>query len=100
LATAAIGGIGAFVFNRYGGRVLPRGQRILALLSALSSCASLWFGYLAHETVIWMLQKDFFNIMFSRIVWAQRLQFCSFLASLLFLADFFYEGLSTSEAVR
>jgi hypothetical protein len=99
LATAAIAGVGAFVFNRYTGKALPTGQRIRAFLSALLSCSSLYFGYLAHETVTWMLQQGFFNIMSSRIVWAQRLQFWSFLVSLLFLADFFYSGLSAPEVV-
>ena len=93
LATAAIGGIGAFALQRYAQGALPTSQRIRALLGALFACASLYFAYLSHETVIWMLQSGFFNIMSPRIAWGARLQFWSFVVSLLFLADFFYNGL-------
>lgn len=95
LATAAIGGIGALLFNRYKDGKIPPGQRARTVLSVLLLAASLYSGFLSHETVLWMLQNQFFNLTNARVLWATRAQSWCFLLALILFADFFYRGLHT-----
>jgi hypothetical protein len=100
LATAAIGAIGAFVFNRYKEGDLPRGQRIRAMASAVLAGISLYCGFLSQEILLWMLQNSFFNLTNPRLVWTNELQFWSFLLSLAVLGDFFYRGLHVEKNAK
>src|SRR6266850_395773 len=93
LATLALGGIGAFVFNRYKSGKVPTAQTAFAILSWVFAGLSLFAGYLAYEKVIWMLKYKFFDLSNPRISWVSRVQFWSFIVSLLFLGVFFYYGL-------
>jgi len=92
LATAAIGGIGALLFNRYKDDKIPPGQRARAIVSVLSLAASLYCGFVSHETVLWMLQNQFFNLMNPRVLWAARVQSWCFLLALVVFADLFYRS--------
>jgi hypothetical protein len=100
LATAAIGAIGAFVFNRYNEGDLPRGQRIRAIASAVLAGISLYCGFLSQRILLWMLQKGFFNLTNPRLVWSDELQFWSFLLSLAVLGEFFYWGLHVGKNAK
>src|SRR2546427_1591002 len=49
LATLALGGIGAFVFNRYKTGAVPSGQRARAIASWMFAALSLYAGYTSDE---------------------------------------------------
>src|SRR5690349_12462021 len=78
LATLALGGIGAFVFNRYKTGVVPSGQTARAIASWIFSALSLFSGYTSDERVVWMLSNKFFDLSNPQIVWASRGQFWFF----------------------
>ena len=89
LATATIGAVGAFLFNRYKSGPVPRAQRYRAI-AVVVLCA--------HESVLWMLQQQFFNLTTHRVLWMTRLQVWIFLASLVVLLEFFAGGLGQEES--
>ena len=66
---------------------------------AITLCAaSLYFGYLAYQQVVWMLNQGFFNPYNPRVWIPTRGQFWSFLACVVVFADFVYVGLTQPEA--
>jgi hypothetical protein len=93
LATLTIGGMGAFVFNRYKTGQLPWYQIKIALASWICAGLSLCSGYLIYEELIWMFQKKFFNLSNPHILWLSRSQFWTFLVSIFFFAEFIFRGL-------
>jgi hypothetical protein len=93
LATAAIGAIGALLFNRYKDEKVPPLQRVRAIASILLSAISIYCGLFAHDSVLWMLQNHIFNVSNPRVFWSGQCQTWSFLLALLVLADFFYQGI-------
>jgi len=59
--------------------------------------ASLYFGYLAYQQAVWMLNNGFFNPANPRIWIPTRAQFWSFLASVVVFADFVYASLQAND---
>lgn len=100
LATLALGGIGAFVFNRYKTGSVPAGQRGRAIASWIFAALSLLSGYVSDERVIWMLSNKFFDLSNPQIVWASRGQFWFFVLSLFCLGLFFYFGVHENVAAE
>ena len=93
LATLAIGGITGYVINRDNtmGLSAPQIRRVVASWGLCA--ASLYFGYLAYQQAVWMLNNGFFNPANPRIWIPTRAQFWSFLASVVVFADFVYTSL-------
>lgn len=87
-ATLALGGIGAFVFNRYKSRDLPWYQ-VKRVVAAWVFCGlSLYCGVRTNIKLIWMLQSGFFNLTNPRILWVYEAQFVTLAIAIVLLADF------------
>jgi hypothetical protein len=97
LTTLALGGITGFVINRDNtiGLSSPQLRRVVA--SWTMCAASLYFGYLAYQQAVWMLNNGFFNPANPRIWIPTRAQFWSFLASVVVFADFVYASLQAND---
>jgi hypothetical protein len=98
LATLSLGGIGAFVLNRYKSQEMPWYQVWRVVASWVFCGLSLYCGVLTNEKLIWMLQNGFFDLTNPRILWVYRSQFWTLAAAIFFLADFFYRGLRKEPA--
>ena len=66
--------------------------------SAKEAVQWLYFGYLAYQQAVWMLNNGFFNPANPRIWIPTRAQFWSFLASVVVFADFVYASLQVTDA--
>ena len=95
LATLAMGGITGFIVNHGRTHLVTGRQRRRAIASWVLCAASLYFGYLAHQQVVWMLNNGFFNPTNPRVWVPTRAQFWSFLACVVVFADFAYSTLRT-----
>lgn len=93
LATLTIGGVAAFVFQRYNNRSVPGAQVIRAMLSWVFSGLSLVFGWALYQRVEYMLVSSFFNLAIPLISWISSLQFITFGLSLIVFADFVLQAL-------
>ncbi len=100
LATAAIGAIGALLFNRYKDNEVPPRQRVRATASVILSAVSIYCGYLAHDTVLWMLRHKFLKMDIARLIWSNLAQAWTFLIALLLLADFFFRAIKTQHGTN
>ncbi len=98
LATLAMGGLGAFVFNRYKDQPLPRAQAVRVLVTILFVGLSLFFGYVSHERLIAMFDAEFFNLFSPLVSFPTRAQFWTFLIAVLYLAAFVFTDLTRSSA--
>jgi hypothetical protein len=98
LATVTIGGITGYVINRDNTKGLSSPQLRRVVASWALCAASLYFGYLAYQQAVWMLNNGFFNPANPRIWIPTRAQFWSFLASVVVFADFVYMSLQVTEA--
>jgi len=98
LATLAMGGITGYVINRDNTKGLssPQVRRVVA--SWILCASSLYFGYLAYQQAVWMLNNGFFNPANPRIWIPTRAQFWSFLASVVVFADFVYASLQLTDS--
>ena len=98
LATVTIGGITGYVIkgDHTKGLSSPQLRRVVA--SWALCAASLYFGYLAYQQAVWMLNNSFFNPANPRIWIPTRAQFWSFLASVVVFADFVYMSLQVTDA--
>jgi hypothetical protein len=97
LATLALGGITGYVLNRDPAMGLSNPQLRRVVASWGLCAASLYFGYLAYQQAVWMLNNGFFNPANPRIWIPTRAQFWSFLASIVVFADFAYTGLQVTD---
>jgi hypothetical protein len=98
LATLAMGGITGYVINR-DNRVGLSPLHLRRVVASWALCAaSLYFGYLAYQQAVWMLNNGFFNPANPRIWIPTRAQFWSFLASVVVFADFVYASLQVTDA--
>ena len=97
LATAAIGGLGAIIFNRLK-KELRSSQLMLAGLAFFLAGLSLYFGYVSYHKVPWMLHYRFFDLTIDDIVVPERLQFLSLVSALFFFGDFALIGLLSPES--
>ena len=98
LATLTVGGITGYVINRDKTMGLSRQQLRRVVASWALCAASLYFGYLAYQQAVWMLNNGFFNPANPRIWIPTRAQFWSFLASVVVFADFVYMSLQVTDA--
>ena len=100
LATLVMGGITGYVINR-GREAGLKGRQLRRVIASWTLCASsLYFGYLAYQQVVWMLNYGFFNPYNLRVWIPTRGQFWCFLASVVVFADFVYVSLLDGEAGR
>ena|SRR5215831_8781302 len=80
--------LGAMGFLLVGRRVrLTRGELLVALASALCVALSLYFGYIAYQAVIWMLQNAFFDLGNPQVLWTLYAHFYSFLVGAFLFVD-------------
>jgi hypothetical protein len=93
LATLTIGGVAAFVFQRYNNRPVPGAQVIRAMLSWVFSGLSLVFGWALYQRVVYMLGESFFDLRAPLISWISSSQFITFGLSLIVFADFVLQAL-------
>jgi hypothetical protein len=93
LAPLVIGAMAAFMFQRYKTRDIPWYQIRWAVACWIFAGLSLYCGYLSYEKVIWMLNKQFFDLYNPRFFWTSRTQFWTFVLSVFCLALFVYQGL-------
>lgn len=90
LATVAIGASTGFIAGREGKQpVLPQ-QMKRAVAAWILLGASIYFGYLATQQVVWMLHSRFFNLYYAGIAWPTRFQFWTFLIAVVVMAEFVY----------
>jgi hypothetical protein len=97
LATLAMGGITGYVINRDNTLGLSPIMLRRVVASWALCAASLYFGYLAYQQAVWMLNNGFFNPANPRIWIPTRAQFWSFLASVVVFADFVYASLQVTD---
>ena len=98
LATLVMGGITGYVINR-GRETGLSGRELRRVIASWTLCAaSLYFGYLAYQQVVWMLNLGFFNPYNPRVWIPTRGQFWSFLSSVIVFADFVYVTLQRPTA--
>lgn len=97
LATLAMGGITGYVINRDKTMGLSNPQLRRVVASWGLCAASLYFGYLAYQQAVWMLNNGFFNPANPRIWIPTRAQFWSFLASIVVFADFVHTSLQVTD---
>jgi hypothetical protein len=97
LATLAMGGITGYVINR-DNTIGLSGSQLRRVVASWTMCAaSLYFGYLAYQQAVWMLNNGFFNPANPRIWIPTRAQFWSFLASVVVFADFVYASMQVND---
>ena len=90
LATVTIGAIGGFLLNTDKSVPVSRDRMRRAAAAWLFSALSLYFGYLSYNEGANMLSMGTFDTYDARLWWPMRLQFWSFLVSVLLFADFVY----------
>lgn len=96
LGTAILGGLG-FVLSRSRRRALAWRELWPVLASALFAGFSLYFGYVAYQCILWMLQNGFFDLNNAAVLWARHYHFYSLLLSVFFFADFFIHDTSRED---
>lgn len=62
ISTLVIGGAGALLLHFHEKNAGSLAQHRLAILSILAAGFSVFAGYLAYDTAIWMLRSGFFNL--------------------------------------
>lgn len=85
LATVTMGALG-FMLSQ--GKMRRWRELLSAAVSAVFAGCSLYFGYLAYQGILWMLQSGFFNLDNAAIQWTRHVHFYSLLLSVFFFADF------------
>jgi hypothetical protein len=97
LATVSIGGITGFVLQRDKALKLSQPQLRRVIASWTLCAASLYFGYLSYQQVVWELYWGFFDPYNSHLWWPARAQFWTFLSSVVVFADFVYGSLQARQ---
>jgi hypothetical protein len=85
LATATMGALGFMLTQR---KTRRWRELLSAAASAIFAGCSLYFGYLAYQGILWMLQSGFFNLDNAAIQWTRHFHFYALLLSVFFFADF------------
>jgi hypothetical protein len=88
LATLTIGATSAFMINRDSRAELRPGTLGRAITGWVFTGASLYFGHLSYQRVLWMLNGHFFDLFLGTVWWPSRAQFWSFLVGVVVLLDF------------
>jgi hypothetical protein len=93
LSTLVMGGITGFVVKGARDHALA-GPQLRRIIASWALCAaSLYFGYLSYQQVVWMLNNGFFNPYNLHIWIPTRGQFWCFLGSVVVFADYVYATL-------
>lgn len=90
LATALLGALGLLLVNRAKNQTPPR-HLWSAFICGAAACVSLYFGYVEHLYLVYMLSNQTFDPY--RLVNPSYLQFYALLAGTFFLADFAFHDL-------
>jgi hypothetical protein len=90
LATALLGALGLLLVNRSKNQSPPR-HLWSAFLCGASACVSLYFGYVEHLYLVYMISNQSFDSY--RLVNPSYFQFYALLAGTFFLADFAFHDL-------
>jgi hypothetical protein len=90
--TTILGALGFVLFDRERARTWTQ-HRWAASVGVLCVIVSIFFGYVAYLFILSMLRDGSFNITSSNTHLAQQAHFYSFLAGVIFLADFMYYNL-------
>jgi hypothetical protein len=90
LATALLGALGLLLVNRSKGSTHPR-HLWSAFLCGAGACISLYFGYVEHLYLVFMISNQTFDVY--RLVHPSYFQFYALLAGTFFLADFAFHDL-------
>lgn len=86
LATLMLAGVGLFITPE---RKTPiHGPLWPLVLVAITTAASMYFGYLSLNATVWMLSKQFFNLQTPVLRYLRLAQFWTFGASVLLFAWF------------
>jgi len=96
LGTAVLGGLG-FLLGRTRKQSLPWRDLWPVVASAVCAGLSLYFGYVAYQCILWMLQSNFFDLNNPAVLWARHYHFYSLLVSVFFFADFFIHDTSQED---
>jgi hypothetical protein len=93
LGTALLGGLGLFLGNINTGGHPPR-HLWAALVSAMGAGVSLYFGYVVHLHVLWMINNKVFDPASDLFLSASHWQFYALLVGAFFFGDFAVNNLS------
>jgi hypothetical protein len=98
LGTTLLGGLGFLLFGREKGAPMTR-HRWAAFVSVFCVAISIFFGYVAYLFILSMLGNGLFDLTTLSVHWAQQAHFYTFLAGVVFFADFAFCNL-TKEGSR
>ena len=93
LATALLGALGLLLGNRIRPRPQPR-HLWSAFVSAVFVGVSLYFGYVGHLHVLWMIKNETFDPYSLMYILPSHSQFYALLLGVFFFADFAVHDLS------
>lgn len=93
LATALLGALGLFFANRESSGVKPR-HMWSAFTTALCGALSLYYGYVVHLHLLWMITYKAFDPTSDLFLFPSHVQFYALLAGGFFFADFAISNLS------
>lgn len=87
LGTALLGALGLLLGNRGGNRPKPR-HLWSAFLCAASAGLSLYYGYVSHLHILWMINSQAFDTNSSIYLVPSHAQFYALLVGAFFVSDF------------
>lgn len=93
LGTTLLGALGFLLFGREKGGQLTR-HRWAAFVSVFCVAISIFFGYVAYLFILSMLGNGLFDLTSLNVHWAQQAHFYTFLAGVVFFADFAFCNLN------
>jgi hypothetical protein len=91
--TTLLGALGFLLFGQQKVGTWNR-HRWAVLLGVLCVAISIFFGYVAYLFILSMLRDGIFDLTSSNPHWAQQAHFYTFLAGVIFLADFVFHNLT------
>jgi len=92
LGTTLLGALGFLIST--GKRGLLRWRELVpAMTSAVFAGASIYFGYVAYQSILWMLESSFFDLDNPAIQWTRQAHFYSLLLAAFFFCDFVIHNL-------
>lgn len=96
--TTMLGALGFLFFGQERAVTWTR-HRWAVFLGVFCVAVSIFFGYVAYLFILSMLRDGLFDVTSSSPHWAQQAHFYTFLAGVVFLADFVFQNL-TKESGR
>ncbi len=95
--TAILGALSFLLFGQEKPGTWQR-HRLAVLLGVICVAVSIFFGYVAYLFILSMLRDGLFDLTSSSPHWAQQAHFYTFLAGVVFLADFVYHNLTKEDS--